>query len=193
MKITEKLKTALKKMLSLQLGEVATKDGKKLYWSSEEDLREGLEVFVEDENGELIPAPNGVYETEDGKKINVEDGVVKGIEDPEAEVAPENENLAEPAADPAAEPAADPAEAQDSEEEQATVEDRVASLEEKMAKILEGVEQMLNAMASLEGRLEEVEAKVAKIETEPAADPAEDKPAEPQTRMSRMDILKNLK
>lgn len=190
MKITEKLKTALKRMLSLQLGEVATKDGKKLYWSSEEDLREGLEVFVDDENGELIPAPNGVYETEDGKKINVEDGVVKGIEDPEAEVAPENENLADPAA---ADPAADPAEAQDSEEEQATVEDRVASLEEKMAKILEGVEQMLNGMASLEGRIEELEAKVAKIETEPAADPAEDKPAEPQTRMSRMDILKNLK
>ena len=189
MKITEKLKATLRKMLSLQLGEVATKDGKKLYWSSEEDLREGLEVFVEDENGELIPAPNGVYETEDGKKINVEDGVVKGIEDPEAEVAPENENLAEPA--PA--PAADPAEAQDGEEEQATVEDRVASLEEKMAKILEGVEQMLNGMASLEGRIEELEAKVAKIETEPAADPAEDKPAEPQTRMSRMDILKNLK
>lgn len=193
MKITERLKTALKRMLSLQLGEVATKDGKKLYWSSEEDLREGLEVFVEDENGELIPAPNGVYETEDNKKIEVEDGVVKDIEDPEAEVAPENENLADPAADPAVDPAADPAEAQEGEEEQATVEDRVASLEEKMAKILEGVEQMLNAMASLEGRLEEVEAKVAKIETEPAADPAEDKPAEPQTRMSRMDILKNLK
>ena len=197
MKITEKLKTALKRMLSLQLGEVATKDGKKLYWSSEEDLREGLEVFVDDENGELIPAPNGVYETEDNKKIEVEDGVVKDIEDPEAEVAPENENLADPAAEPAAapaaDPAADPAEAQDGEEEQATVEDRVASLEEKMAKILEGLEQMLNAMASLEGRLEEVEAKVAKIETEPAADPAEDKPAEPQTRMSRMDILKNLK
>lgn len=194
MKITERLKTALKKMLSLQLGEVATKDGKKLYWSSEEDLREGLEVFVEDENGELIPAPNGVYETEDNKKIEVEDGFVKDIEDPEAEVAPENENLAEPAADPAAaEPAADPAETKEGEEEQAAVEDRVASLEEKMAKILEGVEQMLNAMASLEGRLEEVEAKVAKIETEPAADPAEDKPAETQTRMSRMDILKNLK
>lgn len=188
MKLTEKLKATLRKMLSLQLGEVATKDGKKLYWSSEEDLREGLEVFVEDENGELIPAPNGVYETEDNKKINVEDGVVKKIEDPEAEVAPENveQNLEEDAA-----PAADPAEAQEDREEQANVEDRVAALEEKMARLLEGIEQMLNAMASLEGRLEEVEAKVAKIETEPAADPAEDKPAE--TKMSRMDILKNLK
>lgn len=188
MKLTEKLKATLRKMLSLQLGEVATKDGKKLYWSSEEDLREGLEVFVEDENGELIPAPNGVYETEDNKKIEVEDGAVKKIEDPEAEVAPENveQNVEEDVA-----PAADPAETQGDGEEQANVEDRVAALEEKMAKILEGIEQMLNAMASLEGRLEEVEAKVAKIETEPAADPAEEKPAE--TKMSRMDILKNLK
>lgn len=190
MKLTEKLKATLRKMLSLQLGEVATKDGKKLYWSSEEDLREGLEVFVEDEKGELIPAPNGVYETEDNKKIEVEDGIVKKIEDPEAEVAPENveQNVEEDVA-----PAADPAETQEGEEEQAAVEDRVASLEEKMARLVEGIEQILNAMASLEGRLEEVEAKVAKIETEPAADPAEDKPAEPQTRMSRMDILKNLK
>lgn len=191
MKITERLKTALKRMLSLQLGEVATKDGKKLYWSSEEDLREGLEVFVDDENGELIPAPNGVYETEDGKKINVEDGVVKGIEDPKAEVAPENENLAEPATEPAAEPAAEPAES--TGEEEKSIEDRVAALEDRVANILEGVEQMLNGMASLEGRIEELEAKIAKIDKEPAADPAEDKPAETQTRMSRMDILKNLK
>lgn len=190
MKITEKLKTTLKRMLSLQLGEVATKDGKKLYWSSEEDLREGLEVFVDDENGELIPAPNGVYETEDGKKINVEDGVVKGIEDPKAEVAPENENLKDketPVETPA--PAADPAES--TKEEQESIEDRVAALEERVANILEGVEQMLNGMASLEGRIEELETKIAKIDNEPAADPAEDKPAE--TRMSRMDILKNLK
>lgn len=187
MKITEKLKTALKRMLSLQLGEVATKDGKKLYWSSEEDLREGLEVFVDDENGELIPAPNGVYETEDGKKINVEDGVVKGIEDPKAEVAPENENLEDK--ETAADPAADPAES--TEEEQKSIEDRVAALEDRVANILEGVEQMLNGMASLEGRIEELETKIAKIDKEPAADPAEDKPAE--TRMSRMEILKNLK
>ena len=190
MKITEKLKATLRKMLSLQLGEVATKDGKKLYWSSEEDLKEGLEVFVEDENGELIPAPNGVYETEDGKKINVEDGVVKKIDDPEAEVAPENaeENLED--VKPAEEPAED---MKDDEKEDVTIEDKVAAVEAKVGEILAAFEQVLNGMSALEGRIEEVEAKVAKIETEPAAEPVEDKPAEPQTRMSRMDILKNLK
>lgn len=188
MKITEKLKATLRKMLSLQLGEVATKDGKKLYWSSEEDLREGLEVFVEDENGELIPAPDGVYETEDGKKIEVEDGVVKKIEDPEAEVAPENaeENLED--VQPEEEPAEDK---KDDEKEDVAIEDRVAAVEAKVAEILAAFEQVLNGMSALEGRIEEVEAKVAKIETEPDAAPAEEKVEE--TKMSRMDILKNLK
>lgn len=188
MKLTEKLKATLRKMLSLQLGEVAIKDGKKLYWSSEEDLREGLEVFVEDENGELIPAPNGVYETEDGKKINVEDGIVKKIEDPKAEVAPENveENLED--AQPEEEPAEDK---KDDEKEDAAIEDRVAAVEAKVAEILAAFEQVLNGMSALEGRIEEVEAKVAKIETEPDAAPAEEKVEE--TKMSRMDILKNLK
>lgn len=188
MKITEKLKATLRKMLSLQLGEVAIKDGKKLYWSSEEDLREGLEVFVEDENGELIPAPNGVYETEDDKKIEVEDGVVKKIEDPKAEVAPENveENLED--AQPEEEPAEDK---KDDEKEDAAIEDRVAAVEAKVAEILAAFEQVLNGMSALEGRIEEVEAKVAKIETEPDAAPAEEKVEE--TKMSRMDILKNLK
>mgnify|MGYP004467421573 CR=1 FL=1 len=188
MKITEKLKATLRKMLSLQLGEVAIKDGKKLYWSSEEDLREGLEVFVEGENGELIPAPNGVYETEDDKKIEVEDGVVKKIEDPKAEVAPENveENLED--AQPEEEPAEDKKE---DEKEDAAIEDRVAAVEAKVAEILAAFEQVLNGMSALEGRIEEVEAKVAKIETEPDAAPAEEKVEE--TKMSRMDILKNLK
>ena len=188
MKITEKLKATLRKMLSLQLGEVAIKDGKKLYWSSEEDLREGLEVFVEGENGELIPAPNGVYETEDDKKIEVEDGVVKKIEDPKAEVATENveENLED--AQPEEEPAEDK---KDDEKEDAAIEDRVAAVEAKVAEILAAFEQVLNGMSALEGRIEEVEAKVAKIETEPDAAPAEEKVEE--TKMSRMDILKNLK
>lgn len=188
MKITEKLKATLRKMLSLQLGEVAIKDGKKLYWSSEEDLREGLEVFVEDENGELIPAPDGEYETEDGKKIEVEDGVVKKIEDPEAEVAPENaeENLED------VQPEEEPAEGKkDDEKEDVAIEDRVAAVEAKVAEILAAFEQVLNGMSALEGRIEEVEAKVAKIETEPDAAPAEEKVEE--TKMSRMDILKNLK
>ena len=71
--------------------------------------------------------------------------------------------------------------------------DIVSAVEAKVAEILAAFEQVLNGMSALEGRIEEVEAKVAKIETEPAAEPVEDKPAESQTRMSRMDILKNLK
>ena len=58
MKISKKLKLMLKSILSLQMGEVAT-DKAKLYWDGEGDLKEGDEVFVEDEEGNFLPAPDG--------------------------------------------------------------------------------------------------------------------------------------
>ena len=65
-------------------------DKGKLEWNDEgEDLKAGDEVFVRDEEGNRIPAPDGEYKTEDGKVIVVVDGKVAEIRDPEAEVAPE--------------------------------------------------------------------------------------------------------
>lgn len=65
-------------------------DKGKLEWNDEgEDLKAGDEVFVRDEEGNRIPAPDGEYRTEDGKTIVVVDGKVAEIRDPEAEVAPE--------------------------------------------------------------------------------------------------------
>lgn len=63
-------------------------DKGELIWEGEEDLEAGREVFVERE-GELVPAPDGEYRTEDGKTIVVVEGRVAEIRDPEAEVAPE--------------------------------------------------------------------------------------------------------
>lgn len=61
-----------------------------LYWLGNEDLAEGVEVFVDAEGEEgLTPAPDGEYKTEDGKTIVVVEGRVAEIRDPEAEVAPE--------------------------------------------------------------------------------------------------------
>lgn len=89
MKVTSKVKIFLKSLLSLQCGEVAT-DKQPLYWDdSEEELKAGVEVFIKDENGELVAAPDGEYVTEDNKTIVVTDGKVAEIKDPEAEVAPE--------------------------------------------------------------------------------------------------------
>ena len=63
-----------------------------LYWLGNEDLAEGVEVFVDAEGEEgLVPAPDGEYKTEDGKTIVVVEGRVSEIRDPEAEVAPEPE------------------------------------------------------------------------------------------------------
>ena len=61
-----------------------------LYWLGNEDLAEGVEVFVDAEGEEgLVPAPDGEYRTEDGKTIVVVEGRVAEIRDPEAEVAPD--------------------------------------------------------------------------------------------------------
>lgn len=66
-----------------------------LEWDGEEDLEAGREVYVRDEEGNRIPAPDGEYVIEDGKTIRVEEGRVAEIIDPAAEVAPEPEAEAE--------------------------------------------------------------------------------------------------
>ena len=66
-----------------------------LEWDGEEDLEAGREVYVRDEEGNRIPAPDGEYLTADGKTIRVAEGRVAEIIDPEAEVEadPELEEL----------------------------------------------------------------------------------------------------
>ena len=65
-------------------------DKGKLEWDNEEeDLKAGDAVYVRDEEGNRVPAPDGDYTTEDGKVIKVSDGKVTEIVDDKAEVAPE--------------------------------------------------------------------------------------------------------
>lgn len=77
-----------------ELASVNTDRGE-LQWDGEEDLREGDEVFVTDEEGNRVPAPDGDYVTEDGKTITVTDGKVAALKDPAAAVAPEEGSRAE--------------------------------------------------------------------------------------------------
>lgn len=75
--------------------EVSTEESKfietdkgKLEWDNEEeDLKEGDAVYVRDEEGNRVPAPDGDYTTGDGKVIKVSDGKVTEIVDDKAEVA----------------------------------------------------------------------------------------------------------
>lgn len=72
----------------VKAGSVNTDKGV-LEWDGEEDLKEGDEVFVTDEEGNRVAAPDGDYVTEDGKTIAVVEGKVASITDPAAEVAEE--------------------------------------------------------------------------------------------------------
>ena len=69
--------------------EVPTDNGT-LEWDGEGELEAGKEVFITDEDGNRIPAPDGEYVTEDGKTIVVVEGKVSEIRDPKAEVAPQD-------------------------------------------------------------------------------------------------------
>lgn len=65
-------------------------DKGKLEWDDESrDLKEGDAVYVRDEEGNRVPAPDGDYTTEDGKVIRVSDGKVTEIVDPKAQVSEE--------------------------------------------------------------------------------------------------------
>lgn len=189
MKITERLKVMLKSILSIQMGEVNTDKGV-LVWDGTEDLKEGDEVFQIGEDNEPKAVEDGIYVTTDGKEIEVVEGRVASIKDPEAEVAPEEVSIEETEvkAEVDEELAAPADEEETPAEEEATEEDRLASLEEKVQAIIDGLNEIINSIASLEGRIAEVEGKLAKVEA-PAADPVEEEipvEEEKKTRLSYM-------
>ena len=84
MKLTSKLKVALKSLLSVSLAEITTD---KAVLIVDGELAEGLEVFVRDEEAEdgVKPAEDGTYETET-QVIEVEDGKIAKITEKDIEV-----------------------------------------------------------------------------------------------------------
>lgn len=118
----------------LQLAEVETDKGVLVI---ESELAEGIEVFVEDENGEWIPAEDGEYMTED-KVIVIVDGKVAELKDKEPENEPDpkaNEKMQEP------------------DEKDA----KIAELEAKVA-------ELETAAAEKDAAIEEKDAKIAELE-----------------------------
>lgn len=193
MKITEKLKVVLKSLLDIKMGEVNT-DKAVLVWDGEDELREGVEVFVRNEEGEVEPAADGEYVTEDNKTIVVVDGKVAEIKDPEAEVAPEAEVEAETETENVEmaeeEPEVEPADEPETNTEEASVEDRIAAVEERIQTIVDGINEIVNSIAALEARIAEAEEKLASVEA-PAAEPIDEgKGEEVEQRRSRLSYLK---
>lgn len=158
-----KLKEKIKALL-MQYAAVSTDKGNLIY--NTDMLEVGCEVFVEDENGENVPAADGEYMLEDGRTVEVEGGMVTEIKAKEEETPAEPEQMADPEmpAEPAPEAPAEPVE-----------NEKVTALEERVA--------------ALESQLADVIAKLAEIQTTPAAAPIEDEfnvtpKADPKNKMA---------
>lgn len=80
----KKFATALAKMLA-KFASITTDKGV-LVWDTEDDLKAGDSVYVQNEDGTRVKAEDGDYKTDDGKVIKVADGKVAEIVDDDAEV-----------------------------------------------------------------------------------------------------------
>ena len=155
----------LRKMI-LQLAEVATDKAVLIY---ENELAEGVEVFVEQE-GEFVPAPDGEYEAED-KFIVVAEGKVAEIRVKEAP-APEEE----------------PEEVKEETPEEPTEDERIAEMQAKLDE--------LNALlAERDARIAELEALLAEKDAEITAQKellnmSSDKPAKEVVKKASEGALK---
>ena len=161
-----RFKEALSKIM-MECGNVTTDKGI-LYWESDADLKEGDEVFIEDEEGNKTPAPDGDYTTADAKVIVVVNGKVAEIKDAEAEVKPETpEDEDSPAdgegGDDTPEQPEQPVEGADED----AVEERIKALEDVVAMICEylGIvefskqEKLPTMIAAMQKQIDELKGK----------------------------------
>lgn len=137
----------------LNFEDIQTEEGVVL--SVDGDLEVGKEVFTTDDNGDVVPAPDGEYNYEN-KVITVAEGVVTAIADKEAPVETPTEEET-----PAEEPVVE-----ENEEEAPAAEETPAEEEDKDAKI-----------AELQARIAELEAENAELKAkleEPAEEPVDE-------------------
>lgn len=171
-----RIKLELAKMLA-KFSDIKT-DKAVLTYDSDEDLREGMDVYVADENGEYAPAADGEYVTEDGKIIVVKDGKVESITDPKAEVDPD-EGMRTVEVDAAcgtkkveAEEVADPAVETDGVKETET--DAIDAIHREINELYDIVDKLVKKVAELEGKSEATEKTVEKMSKMSAAFSAEE-------------------
>ena len=148
----------LAKMI-LNLAQIKTNKGELI---SETVIEVGSEVFIEDTNDMLVPAPDGEYVTQDEVTIVVADGKVVEIREKETEEAPAEEQPTEE--QPVKEPLAEaPAEEQPTEE--APVEDdrdkRIAELEAQIEELNQVIVEKDELIGELRKKLEETDSRPA--------------------------------
>lgn len=149
---------------------VATHNGEEvvLYYA-EEELGDGVEVFIEDEDGNLThPTEDGEYVVGDTVYTITDGMATKKAEEPVAEPEPTEEPEPEPIAEPepTAEPEPEPTEEPTEEPEPEPIAEPVVE-PEPTVDLAPVVADLVARVNALEARLAEAEGKLAKVEAEP--------------------------
>lgn len=142
----------------MNLAQIKTNKGELI---SETVIEVGSEVFIEDVNDMLVPAPDGEYVTQDEVTIVVADGKVVEIREKEpVEEQPADEQPEQPAEEPLAE---EPVEEQPTEE--APAEDEKDA---EIAKLQAQIEELNNIIAEKDEEIGRLKSELEKSDAEPA-------------------------
>ena len=133
----------------MKLSEIKTNKGELI---SETVIEVGSEVFIEDANDMLVPAPDGEYVTQDEVTIVVADGKVVEIREKEVEEAPAEEQPIDeqPVEEPLAEEPVEEQPVEEPDEKDAEIAKLQAQIEELNSIIAEKDEEIGKLKAELE-------------------------------------------
>lgn len=141
-----------------------------LYWPTDEEIKEGLEVYILDENGDYDVAPDGEYIDEAENTIVVKEGKVESItpkaEEPVEEPVAEEEPIVAEEETPAEE-----VESPSGEEE--PVPDAIEEVRKELNELYDIVDALVKKVAELDSRLGESNERLEKMSKMSAANPAE--------------------
>ena len=140
----------------MNLAEIKTNKGELI---SETVIEVGSEVFIEDANDMLVPAPDGEYVTQDEVTIVVADGKVVEIREKEpVEEQPVEEQPKQPVEEPLAEEPEQPVEEAPAEDEK----------DAEIAKLQAQIEELNNIIAEKDEEIGRLKAELEKSDAEPA-------------------------
>lgn len=139
----------------MNLSEIKTNKGELI---SETVIEVGSEVFIEDANDMLVPAPDGEYVTQDEVTIVVADGKVVEIREKEQKEQPTEE---QPVEEPVEEPLAE-----EPVEEQPT--DEPDEKDAEIAKLQAQIEELNSIIAEKDEEIGKLKAELEKSDSQPA-------------------------